>query len=51
MSQTLHGPLATAKQHFLKVTQSYWSGLFACYDDPELPRTNNALEQFFGSFR
>jgi hypothetical protein len=51
LNQTLHGPLAAAKQHFLKVTHSYWPGLFACYDDPDLPRTNNGLEQFFGAFR
>lgn len=44
-------PLATALQHFLKVTTSYWPGLFHCYDVPDLPRTNNALEQLFGSTR
>lgn len=37
--------------HFLKVTRSYWPGLFACYDQAELPRTNNDLEQFFGRHR
>ncbi len=37
--------------HFLKVTRSYWPGLFACYDAADLPRTNNDLEQFFGSYR
>jgi hypothetical protein len=36
---------------FLKVSRSYWSGLFACYDSPDVPRTNNALEQAFGSHR
>jgi hypothetical protein len=45
------GPLAPAAAHFLKVTASYWPGLFACYDVPELPRTNNALEQYFGRAR
>ena len=38
-------------EHFLQVTSSYWPGLFHCYDLPELPRTNNALEQLFGSTR
>ena len=38
-------------EHFLKVTASYKAGLFHCYDLPELPRTNNDLEQTFGSFR
>jgi hypothetical protein len=28
-----------------KVTASYWPGLFHCYDDADLPRTNNDLEQ------
>jgi hypothetical protein len=51
MAGTLGGPLAAAKRHFLKVTASYWPGLFWCYDVPGLPRTNNDLEQFFGSVR
>ena len=37
--------------HFYKVTRSYWRGLFHCYDLPELPRTNNELEQYFGAAR
>jgi hypothetical protein len=45
------GSLREAIGHFLKVTRSYWPGLFACYDAAELPRTNNDLEQFFGSYR
>ena len=48
--QTL-GSLAEAFDHFRKVTRSYWLGLFPCYDVAELPRTNNGLEQFFGSYR
>jgi hypothetical protein len=51
MAGALDGPLAAAKRHFLKVTRSYWPGLFWCYDVPGLPRTNNDLEQFFGSVR
>jgi hypothetical protein len=47
----LAGRLASAVDHFSKVTRSYWPGLFHCYDVPDLPRTNNALEQFFGSHR
>jgi hypothetical protein len=39
------GLLAAAAAHFAKVTASYWPGLFCCYDVPDLPRTNNALEQ------
>jgi len=45
------GPLGGAVDHFLKVSRSYWPGLFACYGTPDLPRTNNDLEQLFGSHR
>lgn len=45
------GSLATAIDHFLKVTHSYAPGLFHCYDIESLPRTNNDLEQLFGSWR
>ena len=45
------GPLATAVDHFVKVTRSYWPGLFHCYNVAAVPRTNNALEQLFGSHR
>jgi hypothetical protein len=44
-------PLEDAIAHFLKVTRSYWPGLFHCYDVPDLPRTNNDLEHYFGSAR
>ena len=49
--QAAAGTLAPALEHFRKVTRSYWPGLFACYTVPALPRTNNALEQFFGAYR
>src|SRR5262249_45643721 len=45
------GPLVGAVDHFVKVTHSYWSGLFHCYEVADLPRTNNDLEQWFGSQR
>jgi hypothetical protein len=45
------GGLAEAFTHFWKVTRSYWPGLFSCYGVADLPRTNNDLEQFFGSYR
>ena len=45
------GRLAEEFSHFLKVTRSYWPGLFRCYGVEGLPRTNNDLEQFFGSYR
>jgi hypothetical protein len=43
--------LEPAIGHFLKVTRSYWPGLFHCYEVPDLPRTNNDLEHLFGSHR
>lgn len=49
--QTAAGTLAPALAHFRKVPRSYWPGLFACYTVPDLPRTNNDLEQFFGAYR
>ena len=45
------GQFKAAITHFLKVTDSYWPGLFHCYNVPDLPRTNNDLEQLFGSTR
>jgi hypothetical protein len=45
------GDLGPAVDHFVKVSRSYWPGLFHCYDTPGLPRTNNDLEQAFGSHR
>jgi hypothetical protein len=42
------GPWAT---HFYRVTRSYWRGLFHWYDRPEIPRTNNDLEHYFGTAR
>jgi len=49
--QAKAGTLAPAVGHFLKVTRSYWPGLFHCDSVPDLPRTNNDLEQFFGAYR
>jgi hypothetical protein len=45
------GELEPAIAHFLKVTKSSWPGLFHCYEIDGLPRTNNELEQTFGSVR
>ena len=45
------GPLAAAVSHFRTVSVSHWRYLFRCYELPDVPRTNNALEQFFGSAR
>ena len=45
------GDLGPAVDHFVKVSRSYWPGLFHCYGTPGLPRTNNDLEQAFGRHR
>jgi hypothetical protein len=45
------GYLAGAVEHFVRVTRSYWAGLFHCYEVADLPRTNNDLERLFGSHR
>ncbi len=45
------GSLSPAITHFLKVTKSYEPGLYHCYEVPDLPRTNNDLEHYFGSAR
>ena len=45
------GSLSAPLRHFLKVSGSYGLNLFATYRLPGLPRTNNDLEQFFGSAR
>jgi hypothetical protein len=53
MSRWKHkaGSLASGLTHFLKITRSYWSGLFHCYEVEGLPRTNNDLERNFGVLR
>jgi hypothetical protein len=48
---TRRADLADPLRHFVKVSRSYEPGLFHCYDVAELPRTNNDLEQLFGSHR
>lgn len=49
--QATLGALAPAVDQFRKVTASYGTGLFHCYEVPDLPPTNNALEQYFGAAR
>jgi hypothetical protein len=49
--RALAGDLTGAIDRFCKVTRSYRPGLFHCYAVPDLPRTNNDLEQLFGSQR
>jgi len=49
--QTKDDELREQLQTFVKVTKSYWSGLFRCYESIDIPRTNNDLEHLFGSYR
>jgi hypothetical protein len=48
---TTEPSVRTGLKQFLKVTKSYWPGLFRCYESPDVPRTNNDLEHSFGSHR
>ncbi len=43
--------LAAWATHCYQVTMNYWRGLFHCYAHPDVPRTNNDLEQYFGTAR
>nr|WP_156039286.1 hypothetical protein [Deinococcus marmoris] len=43
--------ISGALAHFVKVLTAQQDWLFHCYRVPGLPRTNNALEQYFGSAR
>src|SRR5204863_3313385 len=45
------GELSGAIDHFVEITENFAAGLFQCYDVPDLPRTNNALEHCFGVAR
>lgn len=38
-------------QHIITTFRNRWWGLFRCYDVPDLPRTNNDLETFFGRLK
>ena len=40
--------LSDGIDHFVKVSRSYWPGLFACYDMEAVPRTNNDLDHASG---
>lgn len=44
-------PRRARADHVLKITRSYWPGLFHCYEVTGLPRTNNDLEPLFGTVR
>jgi hypothetical protein len=50
-AQQAQPKVADSLRRFVKVSKSYWKGLFACYQNQEIPRTNNDLEQLFGSHR
>ena len=43
--------LGSVARTFLKVTTNYGDGLFHCYDEADLPATNNDLERRFGKLR
>jgi hypothetical protein len=37
--------------HIIRRTQDWASGLFFCYENPAIPRTNNDLEQYNGTLK
>ena len=41
--------VSDALKEFARVLRSHWRGLFACYDDERIPRTNNGMESLIGS--
>jgi hypothetical protein len=43
-----YSPWASFVRHARQVSDRFWAGLFHCYDDPRIPRTNNDLERLFG---
>jgi hypothetical protein len=43
--------VAAWRDHLILIVRRLWPGLFACYDQPLLPRTNNDLEVFFGGLK
>jgi hypothetical protein len=49
--KTSLGPLSTAIDHFVEITENFAPGLFLCYDVADLPQTNNELEHCFGVAR
>src|SRR5262249_23578676 len=49
--KTKDAVVAEQLRRFVKVTRSYWAGLFHCYTSADMPRTNNDLEHLFGSHR
>jgi hypothetical protein len=38
-------------EHIITTFHNRWWGLFVCYDVPDLPPTNNALESFFSRLK
>ena len=38
-------------KHVTALSTRYWRGLFHCYDNPDIPRTDNAIEQLFNVFK
>jgi hypothetical protein len=43
--------MAAWRDHLILILRRLWPGLFHCYDQPLLPRTNNDLEVFLGSLK
>ena len=47
----LPADLAPWRDHFVGALRRYWPGLFHCYDQPLVPRTNNEMEIFYNQLK
>lgn len=49
IAETDDALVSDALKEFVKVLRSHWWGLFPCYDNDWMPRTNNDMEALIGS--
>ena len=47
----LQGDVAAWRDHFVSALRRFWRGLFHCYDQPLVPRTNNEMEIFYSGLK
>lgn len=38
-------------EHIIRRTEAWAPGLYVCYDEPQIPRTNNEMEQHIGALK
>lgn len=47
----LPGDVGRWQDHFASALRRFWPGLFHCYDQPLVPRTNNEMEIFYNQLK